>query len=298
MNKNISKLLALGALGLASCSSSEEPVGPESGLVADGQTGTVTMTLSRAAQDDFREAGITSISIYTYKSTSEGYVLDSRRDINPSDGAFSLQYLLGESFQAFAVANAASVTDTERLETVKLHLDPLGENVVWLSGVVRFSSDKSVSTIDLQMERVVSQLNVTPVETVDELAALNRFNRIDYTFKGVASSYIVSRRLCEASDVTVSTDAASGFKASVYTFETATAATETHLFLNYYNDGALVNSSYADLSMGIIRPSMRYNVTFPVTDANYLASSWSGASSVAPRGKRAAAEVTVECSEL
>lgn len=298
MNKNITKFLALGVLGLASCSSSDEPSGPGQDRPSDGRTATVTMTLSRAAQDDFREAGITSISIYTYKSTSEGYVLDSKTDISPSDGTFSLQYLLGENLQAFAVANAASVTDADRLETVKLHIDPRGENVVWLSGVVRFSSDKSVSSIDLQMERVVSQLNFTPVEDAAELQTLGRFDRIDYTFKGISDTYVVSGRHAEPSDVTVSSDASAGFKASVYTFETATSGTAASLFLDYYKGGAQVNSSYADLSLGVIKGSMRYNVTFPVTDANYLATSWTGASQAAPRAMGGAAEVRIECSEL
>lgn len=296
MNKNISKLLVLCALGLASCSGADEPGGavqPEGPVGVT--TAAVTMTLSRAAQDDFREAGITSISVYTYRSTPEGNVLDSRRDINPSDGSFTLEYPLGETFQAFAVANAASVSDADALETVKLHIDPKGENVVWLSRVVRFSSDKSVSTISLAMERVVSQLNFTPVETPEELASLGHFDRVDYTFKGISDTYLVNRRTAEPSEVTVRSDAAAGFKASVYTFETASSETTAYLYLGYFKGDAQVNRSYDDLSLGIIRGSMRYNLTFPITDANYLAGGWNGAPAVRARG---AAEVKVECTEL
>lgn len=101
------------------------------------------MTVAKAAPN-FQEAGIESLTVYVYKVERKGSVLYDQKTVDVANASFAYELPLGDTYQTFAVANVASVTDAETLETIALHVNPSQEREVWMSNVVRFAADKSV----------------------------------------------------------------------------------------------------------------------------------------------------------
>lgn len=283
MIKNLSKLLLPCVFGLAACSqSADEPASPDTG--ASTGSSTVTMTLSRAAADDFLAAGISRITILTYQVDREGSPLIDEKDVEVGSGRFEFEFPLGETYQAFAVANAGAINDKEFFETVSLKIDPSAKNDVWVSTPVKFASDKSVSSVSLVMRRVVAEVNFTPAEEDSELAAQSYFDRLDLTFKNVASTYMVATTKAVADEFSFTVTAANGYKTSFHTFATTSLETKSSLFITYYNGGSQVNVSPSDLDTGVtFDASRRYNLIVPVTNPDFIAIPWTSSTNVTSR---------------
>lgn len=241
MIKNFSKLLLCAALALTSCSQVEDEPNVKPG---DQEMAKVTMTISRADASEFADAGIRDITVFVFHNERKGTTLYSESTIPVSDGKFEMNFPLGESYQTVAVANASSVEGKESLETLMLKLDPLAKNDVWLTNVVKFSSDKSVESVRLIFSRCVAAINFVPAETDAELAAVTEFDNIDLTFTEVADAYMVQKGEAVSTTLTVSAPASAGYKASFHTFETSALPNGT-LNIAYTKGGQTVKTSKA-----------------------------------------------------
>lgn len=269
MFKKPISILMLSLLWLTSCSQGDEPSQARPDESAPMHK--VEMGISRAAQDEFLAAGIDKFTIYVYCNDRKNTSLYKEQEISVGSERFSLELPLGDNFQTFAVAGA-TVTDKESFETVSLQLDPAASRDVWMSTPVKFASDKSVSSVDLTLRRVVARVEFEPAETAAELAAQSSFDRLDLTFGGVATTYNVSKSCGTAADYSVSVNASTGYKAGFYTFETSTLDTEASLAIIYYKGGAQVNTSAGTLETGLkFAANNRYTVIVPVTSPDFMA---------------------------
>ena len=282
MIKSLSKLMLGFAVILTGCSQGvDEAVADLDGGNAGvgGQTSTVSMSLSRASAYEFASAGIERFTVFIYKVERRGTTLYKEAVVDVSNPVIEYEFPLGETYQTFAVANASSITDKEACETAMLHLDTSDGNV-WLASPVRFATDKSVTSVSLELRRVVSRITFTAAEndTPDGqalLASQTDFDRVDITFKNVASSYLVSKLQAQLTDITLSADAASQYSATLYTFETRTANVNGALDLTYYKGGNVVNTSASELDVNTPYGSgSAYTLKVPVTDINYVADAW------------------------
>lgn len=286
MIKGVSKLLFLSLFAMASCAqqddivNGEDPVGNGTAELAP-----VKMVISRAAADEFQKAGISEITVYTYRMLRKGTELYSEKTVEVGNGEFNYEFPLGETFQTIVTANVGSVSGKETLETLTLSFDPLGGKEVWASRVIRFSSDKSVTELDIALDRLVARINFVPAETATDLAAVDQFDALNITFTNVASSYMPATATPVLSDIVVSTDASSNFRKTFYTFETTGAQTNSALNIEYMKAGVKVNQSASMLDTGITyEASSDYAVTVPITAVDFLMTPWDVAarSSFAP----------------
>lgn len=268
MIKNFSKLLLCMAVAcFASCSSvDDEPaVGTD-----QAEEATVRVNISRAEAADFADAGISEFTVYVYNVERKSTSLYSKQVVPASDGSFELSFPLGNTYQTVAVANAASVTGDETLETLTLNLDPVAKNDVWCTNVVRFASDKSVSEISLNFSRKVAAINFAPAETEAELASAG-FDNLNLTFTQVATSYLVQSGKGIATEVKVSAPKSAGYKASFYTFDTYALENGT-LNIEFTNGGQTVKQS-KPLECTKYLAGKKINCIVPVTDPTIVDSS-------------------------
>lgn len=271
MIKKVTNLLFLSLILLSSCSQKDE-IADVSGAQKES---TVELVISRAAADEFSQAGISEVTIYTYRVLRKSTELFSEQTVAIGDGQFSYQFPLGETFQAIVTANVSSVTGKESLETLALNFDPLGGKEVWASKVVRFNSDKSVQSLDLAMERLVARINFVPAESAADLAAVTEFDRLDITFTNIAATYMPATGKPTLSDITVTADAASGFRTRLYSFATDGGDQKSALNILYYKNGQKVNQSASMLDTGTTyEASGDYAVTVPITSPDFLLGVW------------------------
>lgn len=261
MIKNFSKLLLCMSLALAGCSQAEdEPT------VAPGaeETGKVAINISRAEASDFADAGISDITVFVYHVERKGTTLVSETTMPVGEGTLEMSFPLGENYQTFAVANAASITGKETLATVTLNLDPAAKNDVWATNVVRFASDKSYPEISLVFSRRVAAVNFAPAETDTELAAISDFDNINLTFTEVATAYQVQANKAVSTTYTVSAPASAGYKASFHTFDTTGLGRGT-LTIDYTKGGQSVRKSQP-LECDTYAAGKRISSIVPITD--------------------------------
>lgn len=284
MCKKLSNILVLSLLGFASCTQAvEEPTQQPTPDVPDGMQ-KVEMSLSRAAIDDFAAAGIDKYTIYVYKTERKTSSLQSEQVVNLNDAAVSLNLPLGEQFRIFAVANTAAVTEKETFETVTLHLDPMSDKAIWMSSPISFASDKSVSKLDLVMQRIVSLVDFAPAETEAELAAQTEFDKLSLSFTNTSISYKVNGGVAEAYTMVAETDASKGYKASFYTFETSSLGEDSMLDIVYSKGGQQVNTSAGSLETGVrYAANNHYTMSVPVLSADFVQNPWASALSRSSR---------------
>ncbi len=276
MCKKLSNILLLSLIGFASCTQAgDEPVRQPDPDAPDGMH-TVEMSLSRAAATEFEAAGIDKYTIYIYKIERKTSTLHTEKEVSVDDQRISLSLPLGEQFQAFAVANAGTVTDKETFETVTLNIDPFTDKAVWMSSPVKFASDKSVSTVSLPLQRVVSRVDFVPAETPEELSSQSNFDRLILSFTNAATSYKVNGGVAEARTITAETDASKGYKASFHTFETSSIGEESLLDIVYSKGGQQVNTSAGSLETGVrYAANNLYTMSVPVLSADFVQTPWS-----------------------
>lgn len=272
--KPLNKMLLLPLLALYACSGQDDDVSSAWQPSDLPEPATVRMSVVKAAPS-FQDAGIQSLTVYVYKVERKGSVLFDVKNIDASATNFTYELPLGETYQTFAVANAAAVTDPETLETVTLHVNPSQENAVWISSLYRFSSDKSVTDVSLLLKRLVAEVNFSPAESADQLAAYTQFNRLDVTFKNVATVYHVKSATPELTDLTLTTTAAEGYQTRFYTFDTTSGDANTSVLIDYLKGDERVNTSSSNLDAGVkYTASHRYQFVVPVTNADFIATPW------------------------
>ena len=232
------------------------------------------MTVAKAAPS-FQEAGIQNLTIYVYRVERKQTPLYEVKTIDVTNTSFTYELPLGDTYQTFAVANVASVSGAETLETMKLHVDPAQTGEVWMSNVVRFASDKSTTDVELLLKRLVAEVSFAPAETADELAAYTQFDRLNLTFNNVATAYNVKAGTPELEQLTLSTTAAEGYQTRFFTFDTTSGEANASLLIDYLKGSERVNTSSSALDAGVkYTASHRYSLVVPVTNADFVAMPW------------------------
>lgn len=268
--KHLFTLLALSCLMLLTACSGEDGLPGDAQTTASAARQQVQFRMSRSTVSEFQAAGISDVTIYAYISERKKDSLVQVTTLPVGDGQLTVDLPLGESLATFAVANAASVSDEDSLATVTLHLNPTQDKEVWVSDIVSFSSDKTVASVNLTMQRVVGQLAFQPEESTDELAAATSFDALDITLTNIATGWRVKDAAPVVEDITVSTTLAEGYQKNVYSFPTAGEGGAVSMLLSYKKGGAEVNQSLGTIDTGIrIEASTRYNIVMPITDESY-----------------------------
>ena len=131
------------------------------------------------------------------------------------------------------MANADHLVDTDSLSKVVVYQDAHIQKPVYISDVVGFTSDNSVSSLNVELKRLVGQAVFQPKETEEELSAITRFDQLNVTFTNVAIGYKVKSKECITENVTISTNLSTGFGASVYSFPTVNGDSRTSIDVVY-----------------------------------------------------------------
>lgn len=291
MLKGVSKVLFVMLLAMTSCSGHDDVIEGGGLDKPEAEQQTVTMTISRASASEFVEAGITQLSVYTYKVDRKITTLFDEQTVDVSSSEFNGAVLthsfpLGETFQTVIAANVGSVTGKESLSTLTFHFDPLGDKEVWASPVIRFMSDKSVSELNFELDRIIARIKFEPAETQAELGAFDSFDKIKVTFTNLASSYMPLTKEVELSDLTVETDASAGYRTQVYTFATTSTQTNGGVNIEYFKAGNSVNTSASLLETGITyAASGDYTLRIPITSPDFVTVPWTTGARSASQAK-------------
>lgn len=302
MIKNLSRFLLPLAAALTGCSQgADEPSVPATG--EDGaQTQKVEMALSRATADQLQAAGISKFAVFIYHVNRRVYTpyedaSTGRKSpfvFDATQGVATFDFPLGETYQTFAVANVDidDILNQEDYENVTVTIDPAAKSDVWASSPVRFASDKSFSTLDVALRRVVAAVDFQTAETTADLSAAGKFDRLDVTVNHIASSYKIVGGAVEDASLTLSVDAASDFKGAFTTFPTTTLENASTVVIDYFKDGQKVNTSSSPLETSVKYESAKhYTMTVPVTQDDFVQTPWRSASLI-PAGARM--KVTVD----
>lgn len=276
MHKKFLNLLLVSMLGLASCTTEAEDSAINGGLGADDETQAVEFALSRSTVTEFQNAGIENLTVLIFKVERKGTSFYAEHNVSVEQSAFRLEFPLGDTYQAVAIVNAATITGKDALENLTLTLDPVGAQPVWMSGVERFSSDKSVSALTLNLQRVVARVEFAPVETEAELSAQTYFDAIKVNVTSVADTYNVATGTAVIKSFDFTTDASKGYKVGFYTFNAAAAEEDALLDLTFYKGGQQVNNTPGALETGVkFLSNNRYSISVPVLSNDFVVAPWS-----------------------
>ncbi len=278
MCKIFNKAFLLGLVTLCACSQSQDaPQPPEA-----PQTQSVSISMTRGVQDDFIAAGVENYTIYIYRNTKADKSLFSEQQVSATQSTVTINFSLGDSFKIFAVANAASVTGKENFETMELHLNPQSDSQVWMTEVSTFTSDKSVTSLEMSMQRLVARVEFAPAESEQELSSQNLFDTLNLSFSNTADTYKVSDGSVIVKNQDLTLTAATGYKGGFYTFSTASADSDSMLDITFLKGGEVVNKSAGALETGVkYAANNRYNMSVPVLANDYVEIPWTRAGSPA-----------------
>lgn len=285
MMRKVSLMFALPLMCLAACGQQDDVLldGPSA---VGGDRGLATMRLTRAESDDFEAAGVSDVTILIYRVNGKTTELYKNSTVNVGSGEFQYEFSLGETYRTLAMSNV-SATGVEAAETLTLNIDPAGDKIPYTTPLTQFSSDKSVLSVGLELTRPVARLDFRPAETAEELAGVD-FDEIRLTYSNVATSYVPSAGKAVLTEQTVTATAADGFTASLYTFSTASTGEPSMLTIDYYKNGAKVNTSISPLETGTTWEASRaYTVIVPIAANDYVQSPWGAAR---PAGVKSAAK--------
>ena len=276
MHKKFLNLLFISMLGLASCTTEADDAVINGGADADDETQAVEFALSRSTVTEFQNAGIENLTVLIYKVERKGTSFVTEYNLPVEQSAFRLDFPLGDTYQAVAVANASSISGKETLADLTLHLDPVADRPVWMSGVERFASDKSVSALTLTLQRVVARVEFAPVETEAKLSAQTYFDAINVNVTSVADTYNVATGTPEVKTFDFRTDASAGYKVGFYTFDCSKAEEDVLVDLTFYKRGQQVNNTPGALETAVkFAANNRYNITVPVLSNDFVVTPWS-----------------------
>ena len=170
--KHLASLFLLSFLLCCSCSQQmDDEWKPNEQLPNVPETHPVGVSFSRASLETFAEHGITEVGVYVYLQDSMVY----GKNLPLNNGDLKVDLPLGENLQTFIVANADHLVDTDSLSKVVVYQDAHIQKPVYISDVVGFTSDNSVSSLNVELKRLVGQAVFQPKETEEELSAITRF---------------------------------------------------------------------------------------------------------------------------
>ncbi len=272
MCKILNRAFLLGVVALGACSQNvEEPQQPPTG----GETQTVSISMTRGVQDDFIAAGVEKYTIYVYNNSRGDKSLFSEQEVSATQTTVTLPFSLGNNYRIFAVANAGSVTGKEDFETMELHLNPLSDSQIWMTEVTTFTSDKSVTSLEMSMQRLVARVEFAPAESEQELSEQTLFDTLNLNFSNTADTY----KVCDGSVTTKNQElvvnSTTGYKGGFYTFTTVSAGNDSMLEITYLKGGSVVNKSAGALETGVkFAANNRYNMSVPVLANDYVETPW------------------------
>ncbi len=278
MCKILNRAFLLGVVALGACSQNvEEPQQPPTG----GETQTVSISMTRGVQDDFIAAGVEKYTIYVYNNSRGDKSLFSEQEVSATQTTVTLPFSLGNNYRIFAVANAGSVTGKEDFETMELHLNPLSDSQIWMTEVTTFTSDKSVTSLEMSMQRLVARVEFAPAETAEELAAQTLFDTLNLNFTNTADTYKVSDGSVTVKNQELVLSNTTNYSGGFYTFATTAAEGDSMLEITYLKGGAEVNKSAGALETGVkFAANNRYNMSVPVLANDYVETPWTRSGSL------------------
>ena len=143
--KHLASLFLLSFLLCSSCSQQmDDEWKPNEQLPNVPETHPVGVSFSRASLETFAEHGITEVGVYVYLQDSMVY----GKNLPLNNGDLKVDLPLGENLQTFIVANADHLVDTDSLSKVVVYQDAHIQKPVYISDVVGFTSDNSVSSLN------------------------------------------------------------------------------------------------------------------------------------------------------
>ncbi len=272
------KAILFGFLALCGCSQNQDSPQPPEGV----ETQAVNISLTRAVQDEFIAAGVDNYTIYIYRNTKADKTLYSEQQVSASQTSVTINFSLGDNFKIFAVANVASVTGKEDFETMELHLNPQSESQVWMSEVSSFTSDKSVTSLEVSLQRLVARVEFAPAESEQELSEQLLFDTLNLTFSNTADTYKVCDGTITTKDQELVVNGTTGYKGGFYTFTTISSDSNSMLEITYLKGGAIVNKSAGMLETGVkYAANNRYNMSVPVLANDYVETPWTRSGNLA-----------------
>lgn len=293
--KHLARMFFLSFLFCCACSQQMDDEWKSSEQLPNvPKTHSVGVSFSRASLETFAEYGITEVGVYVYLKDSMVY----GKNLSLNNGNLKVDLPLGESLQTFVVANADHLVDADSLSKVVIYQDAYAQKQVYLSDIVNFTSDKSVSSLSVELKRLVGQAVFQPKETKEELNAITRFDQLKVTFTNVAVGYKVKSKECIIENVTLSTNLTTDFGASVFSFPTVNAGSRTSVDVVYWKEGAEVNRIISPLDTGIaFEASKRSTVHMKITNEDFLDEPWVKARTAVYRGA-STPSFTLEVSEF
>ncbi|MBD1433450.1 hypothetical protein H8B06_11475 [Sphingobacterium sp. DN00404] len=273
--------MLLFALLLSACSDKENnELEPKHISENPSISTTMKLKLNAASLTAFAAQNVSAIDVFVYLGDS----LVFGKNLALGDGNLQIEVPLGESLKTFAVANAGEIIDPESLQKVLISQDVGSQKEIYVSALTTFMSDKTVSTVNLELKRMVGQAVFQPVEAVEELTGITTFDALDVHFNNVVIGYMPGANRFVMDKVIVRTNMATGFKASVYSFPTPDANLG-NIEVVYLNEGSEVNRTLRPLSVAIkYESSKRTVVNMPILNPAFLAHKLSASSRSASSG--------------
>lgn len=269
--KNLMKLLFVPLLTFFSCTQQLEGIWDENEPSQEHEIHSLGVCFSRSSIETFAEQGITEVGVYVYLEDSMVF----GKKLSMESGNIEVALPLGENLETFVVANADQLIDVDNLSKVVIRQNDNMQKPVYISDIVRFTSDNTVSTLNLELKRLVGQAVFSPNETDEKLDAITHFNALDVTFTNVGVAYKVKSKECILENVTVRTDRSNRFNASVYSFPTSDSGSRTAINVVYLKDGEEVNRIGGVLDAGIsFEPSKRSTVHIDFLNEDFLEEPW------------------------
>ncbi|MDL2230234.1 hypothetical protein LJB87_00375 [Alistipes sp. OttesenSCG-928-L06] len=279
MMKHFTSLLFLSVFVLFSCSDAGSDWEPDGTGTAGKETRSIGVDFDAASLSLFAAADITEVGIFVYLKDSMVF----GKNLPLNGGNLQVEVPLGENLETFAVAGFGSLTDTDSLSKVTVWQDMACAREIFISPVTAFISDRSVSSVNLELGRIVGQAVFQPTETAAQLSAATGFDAMDVVFNQVAIGYKPKSKSVILNDVTIPTNLANGYVASVYSFPSP--ADELGSIEVVYRKGTTeVNRTLRPLDAPIRYESSKRTVVYmPVLNPDYLQQDWTRA---VPAGSR------------
>lgn len=269
--KHLAKLLIVLLFAFFSCSQQGEEAWEGKEPPLKPNTHIFGVSLSQESTETFAELGINEVAVYAYLKDS----LVFGKSLPLNNGNLKVELPLGEKLQTFCIANAGQMIETDSLSKVMVKMNTDMKNEVYLSDIVDFVSDNSVSNLSIELKRLVGQAVFQPKETTEVLNEVTHFDQLNLTFTNVGVAYKIKSGECIQQDVNIKVGQSQGFSANIYSLPTSKADSRTSIDVVYLKNDVEINRTNSPLDTSIaFEPSKRSIVYMPILDDNYLENSW------------------------
>ena len=264
--KGITLFLFLVGAMLFSCEKQDDLSIPRTSPEKVG-TKSIRFSLDEKSLNSSVALSIEDFEVYVYLKDS---LVASNSGKLSANNDWQVEVPLDEQLQLLAVANAASVSDTDSLSKVTVLEDDQCKNEVFLSGITSFVSDNSGNMLSVELNRGVGQVLFNPVEDESELQNITDFDTLDVVFNNVVVGFKPGTNETILDTVIISTSLTEGFVASIFSFPTLDndpASVE----VIYRKGDEIVNKTLRPLEVPIVfEPSKRTVINMPVLNTRYL----------------------------